>query len=51
LLYNDYDYVGAFSIASLLAGLALVTLVLKTVLERRFAGEVSADVRPTTRFR
>jgi sulfate transport system permease protein len=51
LLYNDYDYVGAFSIASLLAGLALVTLVLKAVLERRFAGEVSADVRPTTRFR
>jgi len=51
LLYNDYDYVGAFSVASLLAGLALVTLVLKAVLERRFAGEVSADVRPTTRFR
>jgi sulfate transport system permease protein len=51
LLYNDYDYVGAFSVASLLAGLALVTLVLKAVLERRFAGEVSTDVRPTTRFR
>ncbi|HXQ10487.1 MAG TPA: sulfate ABC transporter permease subunit CysW [Caulobacteraceae bacterium] len=51
LLYNDYDYVGAFSIASLLAGLALVTLVLKTALERRLAGEVSSDERPMTRFR
>ena len=27
LLYNEYDYVGAFSVASLLAMLALVTLV------------------------
>ena len=33
-LYNDYDFVGAFAAASLLAGLAIVTLVAKTVLER-----------------
>jgi sulfate/thiosulfate transport system permease protein len=33
-LYNDYDYVGAFSAASLLAGLAILTLIAKTVLER-----------------
>lgn len=31
--YNDYDVIGAFSSASILAGLALVTLVLKSVLE------------------
>jgi sulfate transport system permease protein len=31
--YNDYDVVGAFAGASILAGLAIVTLVLKTVLE------------------
>ena len=33
-LYNDYDFVGAFAAASLLAGLAVVTLAAKTVLER-----------------
>lgn len=31
--YNDYDVVGAFAGASILAGLAIVTLVLKTILE------------------
>ncbi len=36
ILYNEYDYVGAFAVASLLAGLALVTLIAKTVLEWRF---------------
>ena len=33
VLYNDYDMVGAFSVAALLAGLALVTLAVKTALE------------------
>lgn len=33
VLYNEYDSVGAFATASLLAGLALVTLVVKSVLE------------------
>ena len=37
-LYNEYDYVGAFSAAALLAGLALVTLGLKAALEWRFRG-------------
>ncbi|MEQ1738714.1 MAG: ABC transporter permease subunit, partial [Methyloglobulus sp.] len=31
--YNEYDFVGAFASASLLAGLAVVTLVVKTFLE------------------
>jgi sulfate/thiosulfate transport system permease protein len=34
ILYNEYQFVSAFAIASLLAMLALVTLVAKTVLER-----------------
>lgn len=38
-LYNDYDSVGAFTAAALLASLALVTLIAKTVIERRFASE------------
>lgn len=33
--YNDYDFVGAFASASLLAGLAVFTLIFKTVLEWR----------------
>jgi sulfate/thiosulfate transport system permease protein len=42
LLYNNYDYVGAFSVAALLAMLALVTLVLKSLLEWRYADELAA---------
>ncbi|MDB5486221.1 MAG: Sulfate transport system permease protein CysW [Tardiphaga sp.] len=34
ILYNEYQFVAAFAIASLLAMLALVTLVVKTYLER-----------------
>jgi sulfate/thiosulfate transport system permease protein len=39
LLYNDYDFVGAFAVASLLSLLALVTLTLKSLLEWRFRRE------------
>jgi sulfate transport system permease protein len=35
VLYNDYNIAGAFAVASLLALLALVTLVLKSVVEWR----------------
>lgn len=45
VLYNDYDFVGAFAAASLLASLGLVTLVLKTVLEWRYSGELAASRR------
>ena len=46
VLYNDYQYTGAFAIAALLAMLALVTLILKTILEWRYADEISAVHRP-----
>ena len=42
LLYNNYDYVGAFAVAALLALLALLTLVLKSLLEWRYADELAA---------
>jgi len=45
VLYNDYQYAGAFAVASLLAMLALVTLALKSLLEWRFAGEIAASHR------
>ena len=35
ILYNEYQLVGAFAIASLLALLALITLIAKTILERQ----------------
>ncbi len=44
-LYQDYDLVGAFAVASLLALLALVTLIAKTALEWRFAGDLAAQRR------
>ena len=34
ILYNDFNYVGAFAVASLLSMLAVVTLVIKTLVER-----------------
>jgi sulfate transport system permease protein len=35
ILYNEYNFQAAFAVASLLAFLALVTLVLKTIVESR----------------
>lgn len=35
ILYNEYNYAAAFAVASLLAMLALVTLVVKTIVELR----------------
>jgi sulfate/thiosulfate transport system permease protein len=45
ILYNEYNFVGAFAIASLLAGLALCTLAIKTVLEWRYGAEIAATTR------
>jgi sulfate transport system permease protein len=41
-LYNDYDFVAAFAVASLLTLLAIVTLALKSALEWRHRGELAA---------
>jgi sulfate transport system permease protein len=46
VLYNDYDFVGAFAAASLLASLGLITLILKTALEWRHSGELAAARKP-----
>ncbi len=42
ILYNEYNFVAAFAVASLLAALALVTLVVKTVLELHYGAEIAA---------
>ena len=42
ILYNEYDIAGAFAVSTLLAGLALVTLGLKSLLEYRYGDELAA---------
>ena len=41
ILYNEYNFVAAFAVASLLTLLALVTIVIKTAVERR--SDMAAD--------
>ena len=45
ILYNEYAFQAAFAVSSLLACLALVTLVLKTVVERRVVHSVVESAR------
>jgi sulfate transport system permease protein len=42
VLYNEYNFVAAFAVASLLALLALVTLAVKTFLEWRYRDQIAA---------
>lgn len=42
ILYNEYNMVAAFAVASLLALLALATLTLKSLLEWRYGSELAA---------
>lgn len=41
-LYNEYNFVGAFAVASILTMLALFTLVIKSYIEYKFPYEVKA---------
>jgi sulfate transport system permease protein len=45
ILYNEYAYRAAFAVASLLALLALVTLVLRAFLEWRYGSDIAAGYR------
>ena len=46
ILYNEYNFQAAFAVASMLALLALVTLVLKTIIEGRLDTEAAASREP-----
>jgi sulfate transport system permease protein len=46
ILYNEYNFAAAFAVASLLALLALMTLVLKTVIEWRASRQLSRETAP-----
>ncbi|MDB5409484.1 MAG: cysW [Rhodospirillales bacterium] len=48
-LYNGYDAVGAFTVASLLAMLALVTLVLKAFLEMNYRDDLTLAAAQVSR--
>src|SRR5262249_7547624 len=41
ILYNEYNMVAAFAVASLLALLALITLALRSLLDLRFSDEIA----------
>jgi sulfate transport system permease protein len=45
ILYNEYNFTAAFAVASLLAALALLTLIFKTALEFRFGDELAGNRR------
>jgi sulfate transport system permease protein len=45
ILYNEYNFAAAFAVASLLALLAIVTLVLKSLLEWRHGDQIAASRR------
>ena len=45
ILYNEYNMVAAFATASLLAGLALITLAAKSFLEWRYADQLALTRR------
>jgi sulfate transport system permease protein len=44
ILYNEYQSAAAFAVASLLAALALLTLLLKSLVERKRRGPVDQEV-------
>ncbi len=50
ILYNDYQFVAAFAVASLLALLALTTLLVKSLVEwkaaQQFAAQSASDTEP-----
>ena len=45
-LYDDYNFTGAFAVASLLAFLALITLGLKTWVEHQNAVQNEIEIKP-----
>jgi sulfate/thiosulfate transport system permease protein len=47
-LYNDYNSVAAFAMASILASLGVITLIGKTLLERKLEQESNSSLESTT---
>jgi len=47
ILYNEYNFVAAFAVASLLAILALLTLAAKSLVEWQLRRNAAANLEPT----
>jgi sulfate transport system permease protein len=45
ILYNEYNFVASFAVASLLASLALVTLLIKSLVEWRISAQTKTSLR------
>jgi len=45
ILYNEYDFVGAFSVASLLTMFAFITLAAKSIIEWKFSRDSVKDIK------
>jgi sulfate transport system permease protein len=43
ILYNEYNFAAAFAVASLLAFLAILTLVVKSIAEWKVREQISAE--------
>jgi sulfate transport system permease protein len=48
ILYNEYNFVAAFAVASLLAILALLTLAAKSLVEWQVRQQATETLEPTT---
>jgi sulfate transport system permease protein len=48
ILYNEYNVVAAFSLASILALLGLITLALKAFLEWKMQQQIHQSLEPST---
>jgi sulfate transport system permease protein len=48
ILYNEYNFVAAFAVASLLAILALLTLAAKSLVEWQVRRQANANLEPAT---
>ena len=49
ILYNEYNYSGAFAVASLLAAVAVIALILKKLLELKIDWKNAVEDSPATR--
>jgi sulfate transport system permease protein len=49
ILYDEYNFVAAFAMASLLAALALLTLVVKSLVERQASAQMTFKEPETSR--
>jgi sulfate transport system permease protein len=47
ILYNEYNFAAAFAVASLLAGLSLITLALKSIVEWKSRQEQASNALPS----